>query len=210
MPQGFQALCVLLILLPGFLSAAAARLLSAREKQSDFEKVVEALIFSFVTYAFYLIVFNRVVPVDIAVAADKNGVAHYSIAAVHRWQILFLLVVPLLEGFIWASVQNRDLLMTALRRFGLTERTSRESVWNDVFITLGGTVQVGLDDGRMIVGLVERYSDSDGERSLFLKNAAWVDQAEDTQLISIPGAGILITEVSKIKFVMFLDPGKED
>jgi hypothetical protein len=100
--------------------------------------------------------------------------------------------------------------MFILRFLRLTERTSRESVWNDAFITLGGTVQVGLEDGRMLIGLVDRYSDSDGERSLFLKNAGWVDQDEETKLIPIPGAGILITEVSKIKFVMFLDTDKED
>jgi|HubBroStandDraft_2_1064218.scaffolds.fasta_scaffold212792_2 glucose uptake protein GlcU len=89
MPQGLQALAVLLILLPGFLSAAVSRLLRSREKQSDFEKVVEALIFSFITYALYLIIFRDAMPIDVTSVVDKSGAVHYSIAAVRRSQVFF-------------------------------------------------------------------------------------------------------------------------
>ncbi len=47
MPGTLQALAVLFILLPGFLAAYILQSLVSRPKQSDLEKLIEALILSF-------------------------------------------------------------------------------------------------------------------------------------------------------------------
>jgi Family of unknown function (DUF6338) len=57
-PQGLQTLVALLLLLPGFLSARIAGSLSAQGQRSDLERVIEALIFSFVTYVIYIALFG--------------------------------------------------------------------------------------------------------------------------------------------------------
>ncbi len=85
----------------------------------------------------------------------------------------------------------------------MTERTSREFIWNDVFANLEGSAQVGLKDGRNLVGWIGRYSDSGGERSLFLESANWVN--DDGSLVKISGKGILLTDKAEIEYVMFLD-----
>jgi len=192
MPQGLQTLIALLILLPGFVSARLARSLSAQSQQSELERVVEALIFSFFNYVIYILIFGTSLPIEWLPSFQ-----------VHRWRIVFLALMACVLGFLWGILSSKDLLLRPLREWGLTERTSRQSVWNDAFVTLEGTAQVGLKDGRSLIGQIGRYSDADGERSIFLESAYWV--AEDVQLVPIPGRGILLTDKAEIEYVMFLD-----
>jgi hypothetical protein len=106
-------------------------------------------------------------------------------------------------GLVWGVVRSKDLALGLLRKWEMTERTSRESVWNDVFSNLNGTAQVGLHDGRNLIGWVGRYSDSGDEHSVFLERASWVQ--EDGGLVAIDGEGILLTDKAEIEYVMFLD-----
>jgi Family of unknown function (DUF6338) len=191
-PQGLQTLVALLILLPGFVSARIARSLSAQVQQSELERIIEALIFSFFNYVLYVALFGTSLPIE-----------WLPVFQVHRWRVVFLALMACALGLLWGMARSKDLLLGWLRRWGLTERTGGESVWNDVFVSLEGSVQVGLKDGRNLVGWIGRYSDSGGERSLFLESANWVQ--EDGDLIAIPGQGILLTDNAEIEYVMFLN-----
>jgi hypothetical protein len=195
MPQGLQTLIALLVLLPGFVSARIVRALSAQGQQSELERVTEALIFSFINYVLYIACFGSSLPIEWTPAFQ-----------VHRWRVLFLLLMACGLGTLWGVIRSKDLALRMLRTWGLTERTSRESIWNDVFSTLSGTAQIGLKDGRNLIGWIGRYSDSGGERSLFLESAYWID--EDGATVEIGGKGILLTEKADIEYVMFLDDTK--
>ncbi len=192
MPQGLQTLVALLILLPGFASARIARSLSAQGQQSELERVIEALIFSFFTYVVYIALFGTSLPIEWAPSFQ-----------VHRWRVIFLAAMACGLGVLWGVVRSKDLALGLFRRLNLTERTSSESVWNDVFSSLYGSAQVGLHGGRNLIGWIGRYSDSGGERSLFLEKASWV--REDGSLVEIAGKGILLTDKAEIEYVMFLD-----
>ena len=58
MPATAVALQILLILLPGFTAAYLVQLLATRAKQTDLEKVIEALLFSFLNYVSYGLYFS--------------------------------------------------------------------------------------------------------------------------------------------------------
>ena len=205
-PQGLQALIALLVLLPGFVSARIVRMLSAKAQQTELERIIEALIFSFFTYVIYILFFGSSLPVE-WVAATGNGTVPYFIL-VHRWRLLLLSAIAILLGFGWGYIKGHDLFLRLLRRWKITQRSSRESVWTDVFLTFGGTVQVGLGDGRSVVGWLKQYADSGDERTLFLENAVWV--SDDADPVEVPGDGrILLTEKSEIKYVMFIDKGEQ-
>jgi Family of unknown function (DUF6338) len=191
-PQGPQALVALLILLPGFVSARIARALSAQAQQSELERVIEALIFSFLTYVIYLVLFGTNLPIEWLPTFQ-----------VHRWRVVFVTAIACGLGVLWGVVRSKDLVLGLLRRYKLTERTSRESVWNDVFSSIAGSAQVGLHDGRNLVGWIGRYSDSGGERSLFVEEASRIK--EDGSTVKIDGKGILLTDKAEIEYVMFLD-----
>jgi hypothetical protein len=191
-PQGLQTLVALLVLLPGFASARIARSLSSQVEQSELERVIEALIFSFFNYVIYIALFGTSLPIEWAPSFQ-----------VHRWRVLFLAAMACILGLLWGVLRSKDLILRVLRAWGWTERTSSESVWNDVFVNLEGSVQVGLKDGRNLIGWIGRYSDSGGERSLFLESAYWVQ--DDGTLIHIDGKGILLTDKAETEYVMFLD-----
>lgn len=202
MPQGVQALLALLILLPGFVSARISRSISAPSSQSELDRVIEALIFSFFTYVIYILWFGDSLPVQWSATLGPDHVQHYSVHVL-RFRVIFLSSVAIGLGFAWGTLQYRDIFLSSLRRLGMTDRTNSVSLWNGVFHDLEGTVQVGLDDGRTVVGWLRRYSDTGEERSLFLEKAAWVNEAGVRT--EIEGAGILLTDKAGIEFVMFLE-----
>ena len=87
---------------------------------------------------------------------------------------------------------------------GLTERTTRNSIWNDILereAIDNQPVQVELADGRNVLGVLLYYSDSSEEGSVYLTHASWVDSEGKT--IPIPGPGILLTSKSGIRCVVF-------
>jgi hypothetical protein len=97
-----------------------------------------------------------------------------------------------------------------LRAFRLTERTTRDSIWNDILeseVIDNQPVQVELGDGRNVLGVLLYYSDASEDGSLYLRQASWVDP--NGHLVPIPGPGILLTKSSGIRSVSLLDPPED-
>jgi hypothetical protein len=58
------------------------------------------------------------------------------------------------------------------------------------------------------VGWIGRYSDSGGERSLFVEKASWIQ--EDGSTVEVGGKGILLTDKAEIEYVMFLNEQSDE
>jgi hypothetical protein len=196
-----QALAVLLVLLPGFFSAKIVQTLCVRPKQSELDKVIEALLFSLFTYIFFALTLGVELPLSWS-ASVNQGVTHYSLE-LHRGRLALLILYSLILGFAWGWVINHDALLKWLRKLGFTQRSSRISVWSDIFHILGGTVQVSLKDGRMARGWLRCYSDEAEDSALFLEAASWI--GDDGKVYAVDGPGILFTKQSEIQFVIFLN-----
>jgi len=180
-----------------------------RRKQSDLDKVVEALLFSFLLFLATLPFFGFVLPLSWRPVTTPEGTA-YTIAFHYRHlAVLFLLAIG--SGTVFAFNINRDLALRLFRKVRLTDRTARSSVWNDAFLDIPGCyLQVELSDGRIVVGYLRYYSDDPDEASLFLEDAAWLTEEEQ---IPIEGPGILLTKEAKVVFISFLravvaEPGR--
>jgi hypothetical protein len=209
MPGKVEALGILLLLLPGFTCAYICQHLSVRRTRSELDKVVEALLFSFLLYLGTWPFFGYSLPVSWHVGPDGayQIYPHYS-------QLLVLLIASIVLGILYAANINHNWLLTFLRWCGVTERTARISVWTDIFQTLTGFVQIKLKDGRLVMGWLRDYSDDPEDRAVFLEQAAWV--LEGGKLEPIDGPGILLTKESGIETVSFLNwtetepiPGRE-
>ncbi len=198
MPTSEVALRIFFVLLPGFAAAYLVQALTVRAKQTDLERVVEALLFSFFIYVTFYLVHPTLSPRWLWGGETGNY-------PLHPLDLLTLLFVTLLYALAMILFVNRD-GTTFLRRIGLTERTSRSSIWNDVFQNdrRRQIVQVELADGRSIQGVVKYYSDTADESSVFLSDARWID--DDGTFAGIPGPGILLTKESRITSISFLDP----
>jgi len=206
MPATLLALQVFLILLPGFSAAYIVQALATRRTQSDLERVIEALVFSFVIYVCYVPINSGRLP--FRVIADPAGKAETTVL----WEPAQLWWLAVVTGlFAIAAVGyirfDGNRFFQFLR---LTERTTRNSIWNDVFESeaiKGQPLQVELADGRSVIGSLHYYSDAAEDASIYLTSASWV--APSGSKIPILGSGILLTKDSGIRSVSLLDPAPD-
>ncbi len=206
MPVTLLALQLLLILLPGFSAAYFVQALSVRRSQSDFERVIEALVFSFLIYLCDAPINRGRLPFHIA--GDPSGKGADTVLwepAQLGWLGILTVAFAVVAIAYIRFDGNR-----VLQAIGLTERTTRNSVWNDIFETEAAEiqpVQVELSDGREVLGVLLYYSDAAEDASLYLTQASWVDKEGRTT--AIPGPGILLTKNSGIRSVSLLDPATD-
>lgn len=198
---GFQGLAALFVLLPGFLCARIVQWLCVRPKQTELDKIIESLLYSFVVYAIFVLFWGGAVPVDLA-SQQSGGATHYQVH-VERRPLLELVAISLVLALAVGGIVTNDLSGRFFRWLRLTQRTTRSSVWSDAFHDRGGVVQVELGDKRRIMGWLRYYSDEPHDASLFLENAAWIN--DDLSLVHIPGPGILLTKDLGIQSVSFLN-----
>lgn len=201
---GFEALAVLLVLLPGFLAARLVHSFCFRPDQTELDKIVEALIYSFVVYVVFIAVFKNA-PIFVIEHDLPNSSHSYSLS-LKPLDFAYLLVIAVILALLVSLSITNDLHMRVARSLKFTERTSRPTIWNDVFYGNSGFVQVQFQDGRRILGEILFFSDTPEEASLFLGQAAWV--GTDNATTDIPGPGILITKNMPIESIMFLKSEK--
>jgi hypothetical protein len=114
------------------------------------DKVVEALLFSLILYFFTLPFFGDTLPIG-----WKSPDAHQPVVyqVVVDWKHLASLSASsVVLALVYSANINHDWLMTLFRKMKITERTSRSTIWNDKFQEIGGFVQVGISDGRSVIG----------------------------------------------------------
>jgi hypothetical protein len=204
MPEKAEALGVLLVLLPGFACAYIVQFLAVRRKQTELDKVIEALLFSLFLYLFTLPFFDRTLPINWQLPnPSQSGIYRISVDYAH---LATLAGLSILLALLYSANINHDWLMRVFRWMRITERTARSTIWHDAFQEIGGFVQVGLSGERKIVGWVRDYSDDATEASLFLESAAWIVKQEDGKEIevAIDSPGILLTKETAIEYVIFL------
>ena len=133
MPVTLLALQVFLILLPGFSAAYIVQSLASRRTQSDFGRVIEAVVFSFVIYVCYMPINGGKLPFRIQ--NDQTGKGNDTVI----WdspQLAWLAVVSIAFGLLAVAYIRFD-GNRILRMCALTERTTKNSIWNDIFESEG-------------------------------------------------------------------------
>jgi hypothetical protein len=202
MPTSLVGLQVLLILLPGFAAAYIVQLLALRGAQTDFDKAVEACLYSLLIYSVFILFTHGALPFEVVApkppATEDNVVWHPRML----WMLAGITVVFACGMTAYINLDGNRLF----RWMRLTERTARRSIWTDVFQSEAKAqqiVQVELD-GRSVQGVLAYYSDEAKDCSLYLEQASGV--TEDGDAIPIPGPGILLTKSAGIKSISFLDP----
>ena len=86
MPSKAEALGIFLILVPGFTCAYIAQYLSVRRKQTELDKVVEALLFSVLLYLLTLPFFGNTLPAYWRPSPDNTNSTRFTFAGVSFWR----------------------------------------------------------------------------------------------------------------------------
>lgn len=192
----FQALQILLFLIPGFLASFLLDAMANRRgPASEFGRITEALILSLIAYTPYGLLENKS-PISLT---EQSG----AVQILYDGQALLLLVsICILIPILLAVLINHDLHFRLARTLRLTRRTSKSSVWFDAFHSNQSYVILDFEDGRRLYGWPTFYSDDPDVPFVYLENAHWI---VDSEFVDIGLRGILVTPQESIEFIEYLD-----
>ena len=213
-PSSFSAIYALLILLPGFITLFVETSISYQQQGSGTLFVAKALVYSFINYSLFSITGLSLISWTIKDISDQ--IRQISINPIW-FDAIVMLLISVVIGLIIGLFKNKDWHMRFARRIGLTRRTSRTSIWLDIFHDkyskkkerelknreniYGAYVTVFLKDGRQIFGWPEYFSNEYNEGPvLFLTDAVWI--SDDGNEVEIPYPGILING-SQVEIIQF-------
>lgn len=190
---GDGVLQVLLGLLPGFLTVALIQTLTVREKKKEFERVVQALLYTFICHLVW-----QLVKALVHVIQNWNGHSPWEPTVTTEFVGLAVCAVGL--ALVMTSVINHGWVHAVFRKLRLTKQGSRPSGWYDAFYRRQRQyVVLHLKDGRRIFGWPLTFSELPSEGHIFLVDAQWLDStAQDNNPTS------LLVQVADIRFVEFV------
>jgi hypothetical protein len=199
----YETLNLLMLLMPGLLSSIVYNLIRRKVETSTFEKIIESLLFTFVIYVVISFTYTWQ---PLATATKIGSEVTYSISN-DLWLILLTLGYALAFPLILGSIVHHDLHMKFFRWANLTDRTSRDTAWDDVFTDEKRFITLHLEDARRISGWPLYYSNNKDEGFVYLSQAAWLD--EKNEYIDSDSHGILISK-AKIDLIEFMfNPDEE-
>ena len=180
-------------LMPGLLAAWLFYSFTAHTRPSQFERVVEALIFSFL----------------ISVAVTVFGAVALwfgqwiNLGLWDRTAELFVTVLLACAfGLGAAYLANSDRLHQLLRSFGLTRRTAYPSEWYGAFAEHVTFIVLHLHDGRRIFGWPLEWPSSNQAGHFRLTQAAWLgDDGVQTELPQDEAVLVAANNVELVEFV---------
>lgn len=188
-----EAIALLVFLLPGFVSAWVLYGLTSQVKPSQFERVIQALIFTFVVQVLVppvksvLFSVGNVVKLGIWDQASENFVR---------------LIVAIILGILLAYYINTDALHKWLRKKGFTTRTSFPSEWFGVFSEHISYVVLHFNDGRRLYGWPKEWPTEYDKGHFYVMQPIWLSE-DDSQVVLDNVDGILIN-AKDVKWVEFM------
>lgn len=185
---------LLTFLLPGFLAAWIFYGFTSHPKPSQFERVVQALIYTFLIQALV-----PVVRWTLEWLGEKTFV-------LRLWdqssEALSSFVLAVLIGAVLVYFTNKDSVHKWLRDKGFTSRTSHPSEWFYVFSQKVTFVILHLNDGRRLYGWPKEWPVECGKGQFYIQLPSWI-QTDGTQLDLTQLDGVLInaTDVKWVEFI---------
>ncbi|MEZ0582482.1 DUF6338 family protein [Erwinia sp. STN24] len=188
---------ILMLLLPGFLTAWIFHAFTAYPKPSQFERVVQALIFTvFIQASLYII------KPTLLWLGNYHSFGHWNVEAKTLWSYISAFTI----GIVFSTLANNDKFHAFMRFIGVTKQTSYHCEWFGTFNANVTHVILHLTDDRRIFGWPEEWP-ADPERGQFiLRNPSWVTEKgyED-----MPTVKYIMFKSSDIKWVEFIQDNPE-
>ena len=187
---------VLRFLLPGFFAAWVFFGLSAYEKPSQFERVIQALIFTLAVQFFvslYAILYFK-----------ENADLSLNPTLPLYTETIISVISAVFVGLVFALFANKDWLHGALRYCKITKQTSYPSEWFGAFNKRNSYIVLHLKDERRLYGWPQEWPQSPEKGHFYMALASWlVNNEDETYLPSMQVDGILIN-IDDVQFVEFM------
>jgi len=191
-------LAVLWFLLPGFVAAWVFAGLTAYPKLSEFERVVEALIFTAFAQTATFVVRGLLIGIG-----HLWSLGPWSDDVGRAWSISIALIL----GLAFARAASRDSVHRRLREWGFTPLTGFPSEWFGVFRERIGThaVVLHMSNERRLYARVDEFPNNAQSGHFSLYDAAWLDRANNQTALTgvarilVPAADVSLVEFLEIK-----------
>jgi hypothetical protein len=189
-----EVVATLVFLLPGFITAWIFYALSCFKKPSEFERVVQALIFGVLVQTLVL-----------AIKIGALEVCRRYYFCLGNWskdvQLFWSIAVAGTMGFLAAWLANSDRLHRIFRRIGLTKQTSYPTEWYRNFFTREGFVTLNLTDERRIMGELEEWPNESASGHFVLSRPHWLTESGVTDLPEVEAILIPASLVETVEFM---------
>lgn len=187
-----DVIALLSFLLPGFLVAWIFYAFTPHQKPTQFERVVQALLFTLL----------------VSVLVSLQRVTLLSLGQWYRlgtWDRDVELIASVLTatglGFLATYLTNTDRLHIWLRRVGVSQRSSQPSEWCTVFADHETYVVLELKDGRRLYGWPQVWPSNFERGHIFITQPSWVHAEPQVELNTTDGILVPVAEVVNVEFV---------
>ncbi len=185
-------------LLPGFLSSWVFYGFTSFQKPNQFERVIQALIFTLIVQVIVLGVENT-----------SYLIGKYWV--VGKWNEDSALVVSVLLaailGFIFAFFANTDKFHCLIRKIGFSKETSYPSEWFGEFSKQVTYVVLHLDGERRIYGWPKEWPSSHENGHFSLNQASWLTTDGEMPL---DGVEAILIPAKNVQFIEFMEKTWEE
>ncbi|MEX0343890.1 MAG: DUF6338 family protein, partial [Rhizobiaceae bacterium] len=170
--------------------------LSAYEKPSQFERVVQAFIFT-LAVQFFVSLFGIIYPFE---KFDGDKGANFTIYIETVVSVVFAFLV----GFSFAVIANKDWIHKILRKLNLTEQTSYPSEWFGVLTTQKTYIVLHLHDERRLYGWPKEWPQTSEKGHFLIIQASWIEENGQEIYLGDKGVDGILIAVSEVKWVEFI------
>lgn len=188
-----ELIVLLKFLLPGFVAAWVFYALSSYPKQSQFERIVQALIFTIlvegISYIFKCLLL-------------KIGESFSLGAWQYNSDFILSLLCAIGFGLVISFFSNNDKFHAVLRKLNITRETSYASEWFGTFSSNITYVVLHLTDGRRIYGWPIEWPTEPEKGHFVLAQACWLD-ANNSE-IALDGVESILIRGSDVYMVEFM------
>jgi len=184
---------ILQFLLPGFLAAWVFYGFTSYPKPSQFERVIQALIFTLIIQA--------VVFVERATFL-KIGNFWTVCSWNEHFEIICSTVSAILLGTLFSYYANNDKFHGFIRKVGISRETSYPSEWFGTFLKNVTYVVLHLKDERRLYGWPIEWPSVPDRGHFLLVQASWLKDSEEIQ---IEGVESILIDANDVRWVEFME-----
>jgi hypothetical protein len=182
---------VLQYLLPGFIAAWIFYGFTSHPKPGKFERVIQALIFTF---------FAQAILIALKWLLERIGSWMPSFGPWnHEADVIWSVVGGLIVGFAAMLLANFDFLHSFARRRGWSTTVSYPSEWYEAFHERISWVVLHLDDDRRLFGWPRIWPSNPKTGHFIIDRASWEQGAEGTEVPQI------VIRAKDVRWVEFFD-----
>jgi hypothetical protein len=189
---------LIFLLLPGFIAAGVFYTLTAHPKTSEFERLIQSLIFTSIIRLQILLI----KPLLFSIGTFRSY-GTWDADVEFEWSIL----LAMLSGLGFAYSANRDFFHRVVRLMGISTRTSYPSEWYSAFSTNTRYLLLHLKGNRRLRGWAEEWPDQPDKGHFVILEAQWI--LSDDQIAPLYQVERFLIPATEVEMVEFLKTTEE-